>query len=77
MAFFDDPLPGSSTVTLHVNGSTIQAKSDSAKLDADRNGNPGGILTSRFTTVSLTPLLGTTLSGACRGSGARPQANDL
>ncbi len=62
--FFANPLPGGSTITLHVNGETILA-SDGTKLDADGDGDGagGGELIYRYTTVSLAPLLGTSLSG--------------
>ncbi|MGE0642374.1 MAG: Ig-like domain-containing protein [Nitrospira sp.] len=61
--FFTNPMPGASTITLHVDGSTILAAGDGHALDADGNGTPGGVLTSTFSTVSLVPLQGTTLSG--------------
>jgi hypothetical protein len=61
--FFQQPLPGGARITLHVDGATIQAASDNALLDADGDGLPGGRLETSFTTVSLTPLLGTTLTG--------------
>ena len=60
--FFTNPLPGASTITLTVDGSTIQA-ADGTLLDAAGNGTPGSKLTSTFTTVSLAAVPGTTLSG--------------
>jgi hypothetical protein len=60
--FFTNPMPGASTITLVVDGSTIKA-TDGSLLDAAGNGTPGSELTSTFTTVSSTPLPGTTLSG--------------
>ncbi len=60
--FFATPLPGGSTITVHVDGETIQA-ADGTKLDADRDGTAGGELRYDFTTVSLVPLPGTRLSG--------------
>ncbi len=60
--FFADPMPGGSRIALHVDGSTILA-GDGSLLDADADGVPGGALEVFFTTVSLTPLVGTTLSG--------------
>ena len=36
---------------------------DGQLLDGDEDGTPGGMLTATFTTVSLAPLLGTSLSG--------------
>ena len=61
--FFTNPMPGASTITLHVDGTTILAAGDSQALDADGNGTAGGVYTSTFSTVSLVPLEGTTLSG--------------
>lgn len=61
--FFTIPMPGASTITLHVDGTTILAAGDGQALDADANGTPGGVFTSTFSTVSLVPLVGTTLSG--------------
>jgi hypothetical protein len=56
-------MPGASTITLHVDGTAILAAGDGQALDADGNGTAGGIFTSTFSTVSLVPLAGTTLSG--------------
>jgi len=61
--FFTNPLPGASTITVHVEGATILAQSDAAPLDADNNGTSGGNFTYQFSTVSLVPLAGTTLTG--------------
>ena len=61
--FFTNPMPGASTITIHVDGTTILAAGDGQALDADGNGTPGGTVTSTFSTVSLVPLQGTTLSG--------------
>lgn len=61
--FFTNPMPGASTITLHVDGTTILAAGDGQALDADSNGTPGGAFISTFSTVSLVPLAGTTLSG--------------
>jgi hypothetical protein len=60
--FFTNPLPGASTITLTVDGSTIKA-ADGSLLDAVGMGMPGSKLTSMFTTVNLTPVPGTSLSG--------------
>ncbi|WP_291862968.1 Ig-like domain-containing protein, partial [Accumulibacter sp.] len=60
--FLTNPLPGASTITLHVVGDGILA-GDGQALDADGDGTPGGTFTSRFTTVSVTPIAGTTISG--------------
>jgi hypothetical protein len=61
--FFTNPLPGGSMITLHVDGSAIKALADGALLDADGSGKPGSVQTISFTTVSLTPMTGTSLSG--------------
>ncbi|MEQ1731186.1 MAG: Ig-like domain-containing protein, partial [Vicinamibacterales bacterium] len=61
--FFSNPMPGGETITVHVAGDTILAAGDGQALDADGNGTPGGTFTSTFSTVSLVPLQGTTLSG--------------
>lgn len=61
--FFVDPLPGASTITVHVDGNTIAAEDDGAGLDADDDGVSGGSLTYSFSTVRLSPLPGTSLSG--------------
>ena len=61
--FFTDPMPGAETITLHVEGDTILGLADAQPLDADDDGTPGGTLTSIFTTVSLTPIPGTTIIG--------------
>lgn len=61
--FFTQPMPSASQITVHVNGATILAAADGAALDADGNGTAGGELTFKFSTVSLTPLVGTSLTG--------------
>ncbi len=68
--FFPNPMPGASTVTVHVLGDTIRAAADQQPLDGDENGTPGGTLTYSFSTVSLTPLPGTSLSSLLKN----PQA---
>lgn len=60
--FFANPMPGSSTIALTVDGSTIRA-ADGTPLDAAGTGELGSKLTLHFTTVSLTPLPGTSLTG--------------
>jgi hypothetical protein len=60
--FFSNPMPGASTIKLTVDGSTIKA-ADGSLLDAEGMGMPGSRLTSTFTTVSQTAILGTSLSG--------------
>lgn len=61
--FFTQPMPSSSRITVHLDGSTILAAGDAAMLDADNNGTALGQLSFDFSTVSLTPLIGTSLSG--------------
>ena len=48
---------------MHVDGCDDSGRGRWALLDADSNGQTGGTFDFSFTTVSLTPLLGTTLSG--------------
>ena len=61
--FFTNPLPGASTITLHVNGNQIKAQADGALLDAAGTGAPGSGLTEMFTTVSTAPVPNTTITG--------------
>jgi hypothetical protein len=68
--FFDEPMPAGANITMHVEGATILAAADGMPLDADVNATPGGLLEISFTTVSLTPLLGTSLSGRVFDPGA-------
>jgi hypothetical protein len=60
--FLTGPMPGASTITLTVDGSTIRT-SDGALLDATGTGKAGSISRTRFTTVGQTSLAGTSLSG--------------
>jgi hypothetical protein len=75
--FFTNPMPGASTITLTVDGSTIKA-ADGSLLDAAGSGTPGSKLTSTFTTVSVAPVPGTTLSGilADPGPDLKPMTRD-
>jgi hypothetical protein len=61
--FFQSPMPGASMIIVHLVGDSILAAADGQALDADRNGTAGGTHTYQFSTVSLMPLAGTTLSG--------------
>jgi len=63
LLFFTDPMPGGSTITLHLAGASIRAAADGTLLDADGDGNAGGSLTSQFTTVSLSSVPGNELVG--------------
>ena len=60
--FFDNPMPSGARVTIYLDGETILA-SDGTRLDADGNGAAGGQGTIAFKTVSLAPLVGTSLTG--------------
>ena len=75
--YFTNPLPGASTITLIVDGSTIQA-ADGSLLDAADDGQAGSNLTSTFSTVNQMPVLGTTLSGilADPGPDLKPGTRD-
>jgi len=61
--FFDAPMPGGAQITVHVDGGLIRAAVDGAFLDADNNGEPGGVQRVSFTTVSSTPVTGTRIVG--------------
>ena len=61
--FFASPLPSSAVVEVTVDGSTITPLGGGSPLDADGDGASGGVLTFSFTTVSIVPLVGTSLSG--------------
>jgi PAP2 superfamily/Bacterial Ig-like domain len=60
--FFNNPMPGGSTITLHVQGEKIKGK-DGTLLDAAENGTPGSDLSESFTTVSTAAVPGTTITG--------------
>lgn len=76
--FFPDPLSSASSVQVTLDGSSILPLGGGSPLDADGDGNPAGVLTYSFTTVSLSPLLGTTLSGivADPGPDGKPMTSD-
>jgi hypothetical protein len=61
--FFSNPMPGASTVTVHVVGNSILAADGGQPLDADGDGNEGGTQTYQFSTVSLVRLANTSLIG--------------
>ena len=75
--FFSNPLESSSTITITVNGATIKDSSGNL-LDAANSGTPGSTLTSTFTTVSVAPVPGTTVSGivADPGPDGQPGTRD-
>ncbi|MFO0911602.1 MAG: FG-GAP-like repeat-containing protein [Pirellulales bacterium] len=60
--FFTHAMPESSMVEMTVDGNKIRSLTGQM-LDADQDGLAGGIFQYRFSTVSLSPLLGTSLSG--------------
>jgi Ca2+-binding RTX toxin-like protein len=68
--FFDEAMPGASTITIHVDGDAIKAASDGVALDADGDGAAGGDLESSFSTVSQTIVPGTSITGFVVGPGA-------
>jgi Ca2+-binding RTX toxin-like protein len=68
--FLDQAMPGANAIDLHLDGSLIKASGDAALLDADGDGSPGGSWNSQFSTVSRTPVPGTTISGFVIGPGA-------
>src|SRR4029079_11895896 len=61
--FFNDPMPGGATITIHALGSIVRAAADGAFLDGDGNGASGGDLAFSFTTVNLANVSGTKLIG--------------
>ncbi|MHB8520202.1 MAG: Ig-like domain-containing protein, partial [Limisphaerales bacterium] len=61
--FFAGSMPNASEVQVTVDGATIRQQGTETPLDANGDGVPGGTLTFSFTTVSLTPVAGTSLSG--------------
>jgi hypothetical protein len=61
--YFDNPMPGSSNITLHLKGSAIRAAQDGVFLDADGDGSAGGELSWSFSTVSTASVANTKLVG--------------
>src|SRR5262249_19139283 len=60
---------GAAMITMHVEGDVIHAAGDGALLDGDSDGTPGGEFTWSFSTVSLTGVTGTSLSGTLADPG--------
>ena len=60
--FPDSPLPASTSVRVTLDGNQVMGL-DGVALDADGDGNPGGILTADFSTLSTTSIQGTELWG--------------
>ncbi len=75
--FFQNPMPGGSVITIHVDGETILA-ADGTKLDANGNGTPGGRLQYSFSTVSLAVIPNTTIAGTVADTGPdlKPMSSD-
>ncbi|PDT08439.1 hypothetical protein CO655_21460, partial [Rhizobium sp. M1] len=67
--FVEGTLPGGSTIKVHVDGGAIRAAADGAALDADMDGTAGGDLETSFTTVSLSTVPGTSVTGFVVGPG--------
>ncbi|MBP7667342.1 MAG: phosphatase PAP2 family protein, partial [Burkholderiaceae bacterium] len=61
--FFDAPMPGSSQITVTVDGGLIRAAADGVFLDADGDGQAGGLRQTVFTTVGQTAVTGTKIIG--------------
>jgi VCBS repeat-containing protein len=66
---FQETLPGSQAITLHIDGSEIRSL-DGTLLDAGLTGAAGSDLTQVFTTVSTTGIPGTTITGYVLDPGA-------
>jgi len=60
--FLKQPMPNASEVQVAVDGSSIKTVAGEP-LDADGDGQPGGVATTRFTTVSIASVPGTVLAG--------------
>ncbi|MGB0600309.1 MAG: Ig-like domain-containing protein [Rubripirellula sp.] len=76
--YFTDPMPGGSTITVHLLGDTILGAIDRAALDADTDGRPGGNFRYSFTTVNTAPNPTTSISGFVLDPGPdlKPFTND-
>ena len=74
---FPDALPGSSLLTLHVDGDAIRTP-DGRALDANGDGVAGGDFATSFATLSDTPVPGTTIVGRVLDPGAdlQPMTRD-
>ncbi len=60
--FYNNPLPPSARIRIMIDGNTL-LDSEGINPDVDGNDVPGGLLSSDFDTLSLTPLAGTSVSG--------------
>ena len=66
--FFNQPMPAAAMVEITVDGDSITS-STGATLDADGDGSPGGVLNFAFSTVNLSPVPNTTLTGVIADPG--------
>jgi hypothetical protein len=75
--FFDPPMPNASQIEVTVDGSTIRTLVNTL-LDADGDGEPGGVARANFSTVSVVPIPGTVLVGrlADPGPDLQPMTED-
>ncbi|MDZ4852063.1 MAG: Ig-like domain-containing protein, partial [Pirellulaceae bacterium] len=75
--FYDTPLPASTAVRIMVDGNKITGR-DGLLLDADNDGQPGGILQADFRTLPLTYIPGTRIFGNIFDSYNRnPDGSDI
>jgi len=61
--FFKNPMPSAAQIDVTVDGTSIRSAGTNELLDADGDGRAGGVTHFTFTTVSLTPVAGTSLTG--------------
>ena len=74
--FYLDPLPGNARVRVVFNSDGI-TDIFGREMDVDRDGEPGGLFSLDFSTVSLTPLAGTAISGAVYDSAPDELGNNV
>ena len=68
--FFTNPLPGSSKITLHLDGAAVRAQSDDARLSINTDGVERTAIDWSFSTVSTTSVAGARLVGKVVDPGA-------
>lgn len=73
--FFLEPIPGSTRVTAVFDASTVPG-ADGRPVDADGDGQPGGLHLLQFDTYSTTPVTGTAISGVVYASEPVPPRPD-
>ncbi len=61
--FFDRPMPAASQIEVTVDGATIRSADGETTLDADGDGQPGGVRRFAFRTVSLAAVPATRIVG--------------